>query len=172
MKRTLCFLFLVIILFTLFGCNDDEIREPITFYYRTKDIQFGTSSDVIAHEIRDQFGHKDDFTYLINEYLQGPKTDACISPFPAGTMLIRLELVKDKAIITLSSHISLLTGPELSIAATCIAKTVHEMTNMKYVQIASEGDLLDGEPYILIECNAYLTSDEFIPSPSGKSGGN
>lgn len=165
-KRITCIFLILVLTCCLFGCNKKEIHDPINFYYRAKEIAYGTDNGVIFCEVRDKFGYAEDYVYLINYYLQGPIYGECFSPFPAGTTLVQLELVKDKAIVTLSSHISLLHGAELSIACTCLAKTVHEITSMKYVQISSEGDLLDGEAFILFENDAYVTTDTFEPSPT------
>ncbi len=165
MKKILSLLFSILLTFSFSACKKNQVqpKEPINFYYRTQQLQYGSSQDVISAEVRDQFGHSEDYVYLINEYLLGPKTENCISPFPAGIYLVQLELVKNKAIVVLSAHIALLTGAELTIACTCLARTVQEMTGMKSVQISTERDLLDGESTIIIYEDDFVLEDDYIP---------
>jgi spore germination protein GerM len=157
---------IIALLCTLGACagKKRELISPVNFYYRSTSDSYGTQTDVICFEQRESFGHEEDYAYLINSYLQGPTTEKQVSPFPAGTTLVSLDLVKDKVIVVLSSHISLLSGAELSIACTCLAKTLHEMTGMKGVQISSQGDLLDGMEFITIGIDDYDLVDSFTPT--------
>ena len=166
MKKILSFMIISALLLTLGACGSkrDKLIVPVKFYYRTTTTSYGTEADVIGYELREGFGHEEDYTYLINYYLQGPTTADRISPFPAGTTLVSLDLVKDKVIVVLSSHISLLSGAELSIACTCLAKTLHEMTGMKGVQISSQGDLLDGMESVTINMDDYVLVDTYTPT--------
>ena len=163
MKRLLCFALMFTLLLALCSCSkqSESIRSPVTFYYRAQDIQFGTENDVISAELRDSFGHTEDYEYLMKQYLDGPRTENCISPFPAGTTLVQIDLVKDKILIVLSSHLSTLTGSELTIACTCLAKTLLEMTGMKAVQISSDNSLLDGEPSVKLKPDSFLLEDNY-----------
>lgn len=166
MKKILSLLMVLALVCTLSACagKKRELISPVNFYYRSTSESYGTQSDIICFEQRESFGHEEDYAYLINNYLQGPTTGEQISPFPAGTTLISLDLVKDKVIVVLSSHISLLSGAELSIACTCLARTLHEMTGMKGVQISSQGDLLDGMESITISIDDYVLVDSYIPT--------
>ena len=116
-------------------------------------------------EPRESFGHEEDYTYLVEQYLGGPISSECISPFPAGTSLEQLDFLKDKVLITLSSHISLLSGSELTIACTCLAKTLLEMTDMKEIRISSKDDLLDGKEYIVIAADDIVLTDSYPNLP-------
>ena len=166
MKKLLILLLIAALLFTLGACSNkrDALIVPVKFYYRSTASTYGTEADVISYELRESFGHEEDYAYLINNYLLGPTTMDRLSPFPAGTTLVSLDLVKDKVIVVLSSHISLLSGAELSIACTCLARTLHEMTGMKGVQISSQGDLLDGMESITINMNDYVLEDTYTPT--------
>ena len=166
MKKLLCVLMTLILLMTLGACGakKDALIHPVNFYYRSTADSYGGREDVITFEQRESFGHEEDYIYLINYYLQGPTTEKQISPFPAGTTLVSLDLVKDKVIVVLSSHISLISGAELSIACTCLARTLHEITGMKGVQISSQGDLLDGKESITINIDDYVLVDSHIPT--------
>lgn len=174
MKKILCLLLAGCLALCVCACkeNNDPPIDPIRYYYRTRDIQYGTEEDVFAFETRDRFGHEEDYEYLVNDYLKGPHTEKCFSPFPAGTTLVQLDLVKDKVLVVLSSHISLLKGAELTVACTCLARTLHEMTGMKVVQISSDGDLMDGEPYVIIKKDDFTTQDDYSPTEPSDSNTN
>lgn len=167
MKKFLCIALVIILSASFFACNktDANIRNPVLYYYRTRDLQYGVENGVITAEVRERFGHEEDYTYLVEQYLNGPMSSECISPFPAGTSLEQIDFLKDKVLITLSSHISLLSGSELTIACTCLAKTLLEMTGMKEVRISSKNDLIDGQEYISIatEDIVLLDSDPINP---------
>jgi hypothetical protein len=118
MKRLLCIALVLLTLFSLTACSQDHAdpRVPVTFYYRTREYGLEKGQQVISAEEREAFGHREDYVYLVDMYLQGPTTQNCISPFPAGTTLEQLDLMTDKVLIQLSSHISLISGAELTIA--------------------------------------------------------
>jgi len=165
MKRGLCFLLTLSLLFLLCACEkkNTQLKAPVNFYYKAKEIQYDTAEDVIASEQRESYGYTEDYTYLVEQYLCGPRTEKCISPFPAGINLEQLDLVKNKVIIVVSSHLATITGYELTIACTCLAKTVSEMTGMKSVQIISKDSLLDGQESITISNDDYVFEDAYIP---------
>ena len=141
------------------------MRVPINDYYRAKEIQYNSPNGVIRTEIRESFGHEEDYAYLVQQYLGGPISLDCISPFPAGTTLEHIDFLKDKVLITLSSHISLLSGAELTVACTCLAQTLLEMTGMKEVRISSKDDLLDGKEYISIAADDVAFTDDHLNHP-------
>lgn len=167
MKRILCFLICILLCVSFTACSyyDANIRSPISFYYRTQAIEYNEADGVIRPEIRESFGHEEDYIYLVTQYLNGPVSSECISPFPAGTTLEELDFLKDKVLITLSSHISLLSGPELSVACTCLSKTVLEMTGKEEVRIRSKGSLIDGKEYISIALDDIVLFDDQLITP-------
>ena len=169
MKRLLCIALVLLTLFSLTACSQDHAdpRVPVTFYYRTREYGLEKGQQVISSEEREAFGHREDYVYLVDMYLQGPTTQNCISPFPAGTTLEQLDLMTDKVLIQLSSHISLISGAELTIACICLGKTVCQMTGMKSVRISAKGDLLNGQEYITITEEDFRLLDDWDYS-SGK----
>lgn len=167
MKRIMVLFLIAILVIPLFACTGQskDLRSPVAFYYRTRDVSFDTDAGIISCEYRDGFGHEEDYVYLVEQYLNGPVSENCISPFPAGTTLVQLDFITNKVLIVLSSHISLLSGPELTIACTCLAKTVLEMTGMKEVKISSDGDLLNGNESITISMDDISFTDDYTVIP-------
>lgn len=161
MKRFICLILILSLCFCLFACSnfDPNIRVPVEYYYRTREIHYNGTEGVISSETRDCFGYQEDYAYLVEDYLKGPTTEKCISPFPAGITLEQLDLVKDKVLIVVSSHLSMLSGSELTVACMCLGKTLLDMTGMKAVRISAKDDLLDGNPYITITNENFLLTD-------------
>ena len=165
MKRIVCIILIFTTLLLACSCAKQNLRlkEPVDFYYKARHIQYDTAENVISSEQREGFGHTDDYKHLIEQYLYGPRSAKCISPFPAGTTLEQLDLLKNKTIIVVSSHLSLLSGYELTIACTCMAKTVAEITDVEKVQIISKDSLLDGQESITLDTDDLIFEDIYIP---------
>lgn len=168
MKRLFITALVISLLCSLCACsgNSREPEAPVNFYYRTREIHYGTSDGVIAAEVRDSYGHTEDYAYLVEQYLNGPRTSDCVSPFPEGTALVQIDLIGNKVFIVLSSHLSALTGSDLTIACTCLARTVLEITGAKFIQISAENTLLDGESAITIRANSFVFQDDYTGSIS------
>ena len=167
MKKALCLLLALVLLISFFGCGQStaDPRTPVTFYYRTREFGVQKGEKVISGEAREAFGHREDYDYLIEMYLRGPITENCISPFPAGTTLEQLDLLTDTVLVELSSHISLISGAELTIACICLSKTICQMTGMKTVRISAKNDLLDGQEYLTITEDDFLLLDDWVYTP-------
>ncbi len=164
MKR--CIILIAVLLFTLSACSNQrrEIHEPVNYYYLSTNPQLQSGGSMISCEIRDKFGHTNDYTYLLEDYLLGPKSAESVSPFPAGTGLIHFDLVKDTALVNLTSHLALLKGHKLTMACACLGRTVLEITGMKSVQISAQGELLDGKEYISITSSNLALIDSYVSS--------
>ena len=164
MKKSICVILCLLLIISVSGCSSapQKIREPVTYYYRIRNIEYDAPNGIICAEVREAYGNANNYTYLVEQYLRGPLDGSYTSPFPAGTTLVHLDFLKDTVLVVLSSHISLLSGSDLSIASTCLAKTVLEMTGMKEVKISSQGDLLNGQESITISLNDFVMVDDYV----------
>lgn len=162
MKRTICSLLIIILLFFLCSCGleNEPVNNPVTYYYRSTKTKYGTQSNLIIGETREAKGHTNDYQYLIEQYLNGPRTYDSISPFPAGTMLEELSVDTTKAYIVLSPHIAILSGSELIVACACLTKTVLEMTGVRSVQISTTNGTLNGMESITLTADSFANWDE------------
>ena len=167
MKRIICLILCLLLCYPFMGCTakEEALHSPVNFYYRTKTVKYNSDQGVIAPEVRESYGHEEDIAYLMEQYLNGPTGGKCISPFPAGTQVVQVDVMKNKVVIVLTSHISLLSGSELYIACTCLARTLLELTDVKEVQIISKDDLLDGKDSITIGADSFMLSDNFTINP-------
>ena len=166
MKQALCIIFAVLQCFSFAGCeNRQDFQSPITYYYPSAEIDYGNTDGIIAPEIREATGHEEDLTYLINQYLAGPQSAEFQSPFPAGTTVENLELFKTKINIVLSPQFAQLNDHKLTIACTCLTKTLLDMADVRSVTISIKDTLISGEPYITMTNDDFVFTDsnEYIP---------
>jgi spore germination protein GerM len=158
MKRIISAFLILFFLFSLSACKSDaeNIRNPITYYYQSANTDYTSVNGMIVAELREASGHIDEYGFLIEQYLNGPRSTKCISPFPAGITLEEFELEANKAMLTLSPHITTLSGAELMFACVCLTKTVSELTGVRSVQIATVDGTINGNSSITLTPNSFV----------------
>lgn len=160
--KNLVLLLLILNLF-LCSCGQEKPPQQVRFYYCNKNIDYGFSSNTIGYEpCGDPLDHSAYDKYFSN-YLSGPKTNALISPFPAGTTLVSFFVEQQTANIVLNDEFSILTGIELSLACACISLTVQDMTGCATVEISAQNALLDNQESIIINTNTIHLNDQIHP---------
>ena len=160
MKRSLCILLVLLMLVPILGCRNDEIENPLAFYYLRKDDNFGSDDSVIASEIVDGTRYKQ-LQIMLGAYFQGPQDPNLASPFPTGMYLLNAQVHENFAVVTLSREFASLTGISLSLASCALAKTIMEYTGVETVQIQTLATPLDGESSITIHESDILLIDSF-----------
>jgi len=156
---------LLILLLFLSGCTSEYamIDVPVKFYYVYNQVEFGTESGVIKETVREAKGHRDDYAYLINQYLNGPITYDCISPFPAGTTLKELNWDQNRVQIVLSPEITTISGMDLIIACACLTRTTADIFGVNTVQIRASSGLLNGEEMLTFQTESFRYLDQATP---------
>ncbi len=165
MKRMLYLILTLTVILSLFGCHyreGGEILEPVEFFYPRKSTTFvyGSSDGVIAPEVREASGHRNDLPYLITMYLRGPQNDNLRSPFPAGCTLEEIRSDHDTLYIRFSSEFSTLENTEMTLACASLAKTCLAITDYKYIHINSQSD--DKVFSIQLEAGNLLFADRSV----------
>ena len=158
MKKWLC----AFLLFSLLlpGCaRKKTVQNPVRFYYRTEDVAYFDSTGVIDSEERDAGARRNDYAYLLNEYLRGPENQKLAPTFPDGSAVQDLKLEGDTATVVLNEEFAQLTGIDLSLACACLTLTVCEMTGAERVEISAGSALLDGSPVITVERSQLVLED-------------
>ena len=167
MKQIKFLILAIALCLTLVGCNDNpDVQTPVTFYYQASTIDYENPNGILASEIRDATNHEKDYVYLVEQYLKGPQTPECTFPFPEGTTLESLDVLTGKINVVLSEEIAQLTDHKLTIACTCLSKTLLELTGMDAVTISAKGTLIDGAPSFTITKNDVTLTDDnaYIPN--------
>lgn len=163
------FIFILLSLALLItGCNQSHptSANSVRYYYVNHEVEFGTESGIIVPTVREIEGRSDDYFYLVSQYLNGPTSYDCISPFPAGTALEELNWDQNRVQIVLSPQITTLSGLDLMVACACLTKTVAELTGINTVQMRSSGGLLNGEQTITLTSDSFMLWDQSTPRNS------
>lgn len=135
MKRLICIL-LPLLLFSGCGVIGDRVKDPVTFYYIRENYQ-KDMEDVIASEIREAAGHRDDLPYLLALYSMGPSEKGLYSPFPDNTRIIPTEHTESGIVVSLSDIPESMTDAEFTLASVCLAMTCMELTDADQITVIS-----------------------------------
>lgn len=140
MKRFMYILVVVSILVCLCSCgnNTKDVESPALFYYKRSAVSFFSEESVIDAEVRETINYGDDMFSLLNAYLAGPESEQFSSTFPANTSVKEISHNENAYTIKLSEHFSELCGLDLSIAVSCITRTVSNITQCDQVEIQIE----------------------------------
>ena len=158
MKRWICLLLLAVLF--LPGCEQqEEYLEPVNFYFVKSDVAYFMQEGVIAREVREAQGHRQDYEYLLKLYLAGPESSEVKRVFPKNVELVRLELVDGSAVVTLNDAVCRLTGLDLTIACACLTATICDIAGVSIVTIRAETQLLDGNKSITMSRDHILLQD-------------
>lgn len=161
MKHLTCLFLCLVLLLSFNGCAaNEEIEEPVQFYYLKAEVTYDKAEGVIAPEIRDAGVHRNDLPYLLNLYFQGPKSEVFISPFQQGLALIHATQEDQELYLVLDNSLTDLVGLDLTLACACITKTCLELVPVSTVHISVEDGLLDGAHSIDMNANTLLFLDE------------
>ena len=161
MKKIVSIILVVVLSMSLAACNkqDEAMISPVTFYYRTREIDYYSENGVIATEVIDVKGNIGDYAYILEQYLNGARSSNCTLPFPAGTTLIDCDVSQTLAQVTLSPHLTMLSDSELMIACICLARTLFDVSNVNSVQISAQNSMLNNSPYITINRDNFALWD-------------
>ena len=164
------FILLIILIILMVGCSKDNsvTNRSVHFYYTQNELEFGTESGVIVSTERAIDGDPNDYFYLLSQYLNGPTSYDCISPFPAGTALEELNWDQNRVQIVLSPHITTLSGTDLMVACACLTKTASELIGINTIQIRSSSGLLNGEKVLTLTSDSFMYWDQTSPQISEK----
>ena len=160
MKYKLLILFLLLLFLPACSPDSTDPENTVNYYYMQTELEFGTKSGVIKTTERNIEGHSDDYFYLISQYLNGPISYDCVSPFPAGTTLEELYWDQNRVQVILSPHITTLSGLDLMVACACLTRTVSDMTGINTVQIRPTSGLLNGEQAITLTADSFVYWDQ------------
>lgn len=154
-------LFLILCLL-LTGCAEAEPRQPGTFYYRRTDTAYGTVDGIIAGEQRELALTHDDLGAILALYFRGPESPELESPFPRDTAVTDWSVEGDVLTLTMADSFAAINGVELSVACTCITKTLVGLTDVRQVRFQVENGLLGGEKILTMSEELISLSDDSL----------
>lgn len=160
MKRVLCIILVVLLLLPLVACSHQkaDIQDPVNFYYRKKDP--ANSDAAISKERGEAQGHREDYSYLIGQYLKGPTDEILQRTFPSGISVVDLKIDGKTATLVLSDFFSTLSGLDLTLACACLTLTVCELTGTEQLTIRTQSTLLDGNKTVIMAVEDIVLLDD------------
>ena len=166
MRKLLCILLAFVCLLGIFGCSREENipQNSVAVYYKKANHDYGAEEGMIAKTYLDAAGHEADYSYLIDAYLHAAPGEGFASTFPAGVSLVHFRLEALTANVTLSNHMKDCTGMDLTIALTCLTRTIISITGCQEVIFSAEDTLLYGEKFITLNADSFLLADNSAPA--------
>ena len=138
MKKWTCLLLAVAMILSLAACSE-SLKDPGNFYYRRIDTQYLGTDGVIAPESRELSGLRGDYQAMLEAYFRGPLSSDLDAPFPRDTQLLGWSFEDGQFQIQLNEAFAQLSGIELTVACSCIARTFLELTEASTVRIQAGG---------------------------------
>ena len=163
MRKILCFFLCFLILLPSFGCQRPNDNYNFSFYYPRSDYGYNTQEEkfydeIIDKEIREVISPAS-LHDVIRMYLTGPMVQELVNPYPSHISLESVVVEGQVLYITVSDHLSELSGIHLIIACACLGKTGMELTNTTSVQISCKKALLDGKKFITLQNDQIIVND-------------
>jgi len=169
--RKRAFLPALLLLLLLAACDRQEPeRTAYDLYFQEADLTFSAGDGAFRTEPVYLFDSETSTSRslaeaLMDELLKGPADETLKSPIPAGTTLLTLELVGDRAKVDLSSSYGTLSGVALTLADSSIAMTLAQVPEISSVQITVRGrELAYRERQVLNIREVLLTPEEDVLS--------
>ena len=158
MKRFMIVLLTVCLI--LSGCSfgGEWIKEPVTFYYVRENYQ-KDMEQVLASEIREAAGHRDDLSYLLALYSMGPSSDGLLSMLPKNTSIIPTERTNYSITLTLSENTQSMTDADFTLASACIAMTCMDLMDIQQVTVIS------GDRSITLREDNLMLNNSIVKKP-------
>lgn len=142
MKRSICLL--LILSLVLCGCSQPELQEPGTFYYHRIETAYQGNEGVVAPEVRELSGIRDDLGAILDLYCAGPLGPGLENPLPPGAKLLDHHLEDGILTLRFNDALAQLSGIELTVAVGCLARTFLPLTGAEELILTADGVLLGG----------------------------
>ena len=164
MKKSILFILLLCIIFSMFGCsihNEQDISS-VRFYYLRNELSYQSNDSILYYETRDCTAYKDDALALINYYFAGPETEACTSPFLSSVKATKITLTNEAVNIYLNNRFADIKGLDFTTACACLSKTLMDLYQRDNVKLFAASNFSDGSYYIEISTDTLILLDNAI----------
>ncbi len=140
MKRLTLSILILSLLISGCAFGGDGLKEPVTFYYlRDHSTPEGYDAffteGAIGSENREAAGHRQDLTYLLKLYLQGPLDSDLKSPFPVASKITDIQQKDRTLTVTMNAVPSRYNDMDLTISCACLARTCMGLVDVDTVTI-------------------------------------
>ena len=166
MRKLLCLLLALFCVLGMFDCKKEEKipENAVAVYYKIANYDYDAEDGMIGKSYLDAADHEEDYSCLLNAYLQTAPGEGFASTFPKNLSIVRFRLETMTANVILSPHIKECKGMDLTIALSCLTKTIISMTGCTEVIFSAEDTLLYGEKFITLNADSFLLADDCVPA--------
>ncbi len=148
MKKLISLLLCAAMTLALCACRQNPPGESGMFYYRRIQPAYGTDDGIIAPESRNFSIIDDDLAEMLERYFAGPEARSLESPFPRNTHVISWGIQDETLTLNLSEPFAALSGVDLTVACSCIARTFLEILPIEKITIQVMHKTLNGQKNI------------------------
>lgn len=160
MKKLISLLLCSAMILTLCACGQNFPEESGQFYYRRIQPAYGADDGIIAPEIRKFPANQSDLSEMLECYFSGPESRGLESPFPRNTHVISWGIQDETLSLNLSEPFAALSGVDLTVACSCIARTFLEILPIETVTIQVMRKTLNGQKSISLGINDMSFLDD------------
>ena len=171
MKKILSVILVLLLVISLRGCSlwSQEQTGSVSFYYQRIDYSYREEDSVIAPEVRELSGYRDNLRYLMTLYFHGPQNPDLLSPFPSGTAVVDIRTEEDTLVVVLSAALTQLKDMDLTVACTCLAKTCFELVDAQQLRIETPDVGDESHISILFTRDSFVLTDTIPAETAGDS---
>ena len=161
MKKISILLCITLILQMLCACasKQEELKEPVNFYYCKNEATFNSPTGVIFPEVREGAGYHGNLTGFLQSYLNGPKSNDVSSFIPSDVYLVSCEVNQDKVMIVFSKSFEKLSGINLSTACCALLLTVHDYTGANTIVVSAKDGKIDDKDTVTFSMDDVVLMD-------------
>lgn len=160
MKRICSLLSFILLIHLLFGCSgkDEEILQPVNFYYINSEISYNTPNGVIDAETREG-SHFQTIEQLFREYLKGPVSSELVSFIPDGVTILSCITDNDTVYLMLSSQFTELSGIKLTTACSAMLLTANDYIGVQTIHIRTEDAKLEDKNELVLSMDDIVLTE-------------
>ncbi len=160
MKKIVSLLLCASIMLTLCACQQTLVEKSGAFYYRRIQPTYGSEDGIIAPEMRKFPVINNDLSEMMESYFHGPESRGLESPFPRNTHVISWGIQDNVLSLNLSEPFAALSGVDLTVACSCIARTFLEILPIERVTIQVMHQTLNGQKSISLSADDMSFMDD------------
>ena len=169
-KRVICLLLALLLLPCICACQKEAptIEQPINFYYHCANPEEGLATDVIAVHVVEGAQFDGELIWILNHYVSYTPAEGFVKTFPKNCHVLSLKQYDSYVDIVMGKEFAELSGINLTIAATCIARTVADLTGIRRINLSVSDGMLDGQAILSINLDNLVTLDPYQTEPEGR----
>ncbi len=156
MKRLIAVLLLAAL---LCGCGSQTVTRTATFYYCRTEPEYTGTEGVIAPEEREI---SSDLLTSLQSYCAGPSEPSLNSPLPRGCTPLAARVENGVLYLHFDAKLARLDGIDLTLAASCLARTFLPMTRAGKLVLTAEGTRIYGQHAITLGLDELDLQDDSL----------